>query len=94
MIFVVTQAINICKNLELLEDLVRCYSAQGSLYFRVGDTAKALARFDEALKIAERLEQKVRISFDILLSKADVSNIICLSAARCEIIHQLLLSRF
>ncbi|KAK7590065.1 hypothetical protein V9T40_001678 [Parthenolecanium corni] len=68
----ISKAINICKNLELLEDLVRCYSAQGSLYFRVGDTAKALARFDEALKIAERLEQKVRISFDILLSKADV----------------------
>lgn len=69
----ITQAIIICKNLELWEDLVRCFSAQGSLFFRQGDTAKALARYDEALKIAERLEQKVRISFDLLSSKADVS---------------------
>lgn len=88
------QAINICKNLELLEDLVRCYSAQGSLYFRLGDTAKALARFDEALKIAERLEQKVRISFDILSAKADVSTASCFQASRYQMIHYFFFCRF
>lgn len=60
--------------MELWEDLCRCYTAQGSLYFRQGSTAKAVSAYDEALKLAERVEKKILLSCELLSLKSDVSN--------------------
>lgn len=68
----ISKAINIAKNMELWEDLCRCYTSQGSLYFRQGSTAKAVSAYDEALKLAERVEKKTLLSCELLSLKSDV----------------------
>lgn len=47
--------------------------SQGSLYFRLGNTAKALLLYDEGLKVAERIERKIQMSCELLSLKADVN---------------------
>lgn len=55
-----------------MEDLCRCYIAQGSLFLKHGDTSKAILNYDEALKISDRLENRILFSCEILSLKADV----------------------
>lgn len=65
------KAINVCKRLELWENLCRCYTSQGSLYIRQQNTSAALTVIGEALKISERLDGK--IACELLVLKAEVS---------------------
>lgn len=66
------QAIAISKNMELWEDLYRCYTAEGSIYMRQRCTAKALAAYEKGLQVAERCEKKTQFLCELLSLKADV----------------------
>jgi hypothetical protein len=70
------QAVQICKEHDLFEDMFRCYSSLGMLHHRQRDSSKALHMLGLALDIASRLEDKVQLSCEILINKAEVSHVI------------------
>lgn len=70
------QAIQICKEHDLFEDMFRCYSSLGMLHHRQDDSSKALHMLGLALDIASRLEDKIQLSCEILINKAEVSHAI------------------
>jgi hypothetical protein len=67
------QAVQICKQHDLFEDLFRCYSSLGMLHHRQHDSNKALCMLGLALDVASRLEDKIQLSCEVLINKAEVS---------------------
>ncbi|PSN40124.1 Tonsoku-like protein [Blattella germanica] len=68
----IQNAIQFCKEHDLFEDLFRCYSSLGMLYYRHKNSSKALNLLELALNVAGRLEEKVELSCETLLNKAEV----------------------
>ncbi|KAJ9577474.1 hypothetical protein L9F63_005975 [Diploptera punctata] len=68
----IQKAIKLCKELDIFEDLFRCYSSLGMLYYRLKNTGKALSLLELALDVAGRLEEKAELSCETLLNKAEV----------------------
>jgi hypothetical protein len=70
------QAVQICKEHDLFEDMFRCYCSLGMLHHRQHDSSKALHMLGLALDVASRLEDKIQLSCEILINKAEVSHVI------------------
>ena len=70
------QAVQICKEHDLFEDEFRCYSSLGMLYHRQHDSRKALHMLGLGLDVASRLEDKIQLSCEILINKAEVRHVI------------------
>lgn len=68
------QAVQICKEHDLFEDMFRCYSSLGMLYYRQLDSSKALHMLELALDVASRLEDKIQLSCELFINKAEVSH--------------------
>lgn len=66
------KAVNICKKLDLWEDLYRTYSALGAAYHRHSEKNLSIKTYDLALDVAERLSNKMTMMCEVLLLKADV----------------------
>jgi ATP/maltotriose-dependent transcriptional regulator MalT len=68
------QAVDLCRDNELYEDLCRSLIALGSLKHRQGDCAAALQDIEESLKVAKRLaaEEKTALIGDALTAQAEV----------------------
>uniref|UniRef100_A0A023EZT3 Putative ankyrin n=1 Tax=Triatoma infestans TaxID=30076 RepID=A0A023EZT3_TRIIF len=67
-----SKAIMISKKLELWEDLMRTYSALGSVYHKKHESRLALSSYDQAITVAERLSDKALHIATILVLKAEV----------------------
>ncbi|KAK9510961.1 hypothetical protein O3M35_005628 [Rhynocoris fuscipes] len=67
-----SKAIMISKKLELWEDLMRTYSALGSVYHKKNETRLAVATYDQAISVAERLPDNAVHIATILVLKAEV----------------------
>jgi hypothetical protein len=67
------QAVQICRENDLFEDLFRCYSSLGMLHQRQLDSSKALHMLGLALDVASRLEEKIQLSCEVFINKAEVS---------------------
>ncbi|PNF14178.1 Tonsoku-like protein [Cryptotermes secundus] len=68
----IQNAVQICKEHDLFEDLFRCYSSLGMLYYRQLDSSKALHMLELALDVASRLEDKIQLSCEVSINKAEV----------------------
>jgi hypothetical protein len=66
------QAVQICTEHDLFEDLFRCYSSLGMLHHRQHDSSKALHILGLALDAASMLEEKIQLSCEIFINKAEV----------------------
>lgn len=64
----------ISKKLEFWEELMRTYSALGSVYQKKHASSLALSTFDQAITVAERLSDKAQHIATILILKAEVRN--------------------
>ncbi|XP_073988376.1 tonsoku-like protein isoform X2 [Rhodnius prolixus] len=67
-----SKAIMISKKLEFWEELMRTYSALGSVYQKKHASSLALSTFDQAITVAERLSDKAQHIATILILKAEV----------------------
>lgn len=68
----INKAIKLCSDLDLNEELSKCYSIKTTLYSKQDNYSKAIACVDQGLQIASRLSNKKYVGTELLCLKADL----------------------
>lgn len=68
----INKAIKLCSDLDLNEELCKCYSIKSTLYSKQDNYSKAIACVDQGLQIASRLSNKKDVGTELLCLKADL----------------------
>lgn len=68
----INKAMKLCNDVDLNEELCKCYSIKSTLYSKQNNFSKSIACVDQGLQIASKLSNKKDIGTELLCLKADL----------------------
>lgn len=68
----INKAMKLCNDVDLNEELCKCYSIKSTLYSKQNNFSKAIACVDQGLQIASKLPNKKDIGTELLCLKAEL----------------------